>query len=40
MSLRDSWARRSPGEQRLALGLAIAVAAVLLVALVWLPLER
>ena len=40
MSLRDSWARRSPGEQRLALGLAIAVVAMLLVVLVWLPLER
>ena len=40
MSWREAWNRRSPGEQRIALALAALVAVILLVALVWLPLER
>ena len=40
MSLATAWNRRSPNERRaLAFG-AFVVAVILLVALVWLPLER
>ena len=40
MTPREAWLRRSPGEQRIALGIATLVAVLLLVALAWLPLER
>lgn len=39
MKPRDAWARRSPAEQRVIMGLGIAVAAIVLV-VVWWPLER
>lgn len=40
MSWRDAWTRRSPGERRIAIGLGSLVTVLLLVVLVWLPLER
>src|SRR3954471_2469403 len=40
MSLRESWARRTPGEQRLYAAIAIGVGALLVFAFAWLPLER
>lgn len=40
MKPRDAWARRSPAEQRVIMGLGIAIAAIVLVVVVWWPLER
>jgi general secretion pathway protein M len=39
-AMREAWERRSEGERRVLAAIALLVAAALLLAFVWLPLER
>jgi type II secretory pathway component PulM len=39
-ALRDAWSQRSAGERRVLGALALGVVAIMVLALVWLPLER